>query len=39
MEDWWTTLEGARLAGPRWVEIDADAIYHNVEAVKKKNSP
>lgn len=39
MEDWWTTLEGARLAGPRWVEIDADAIYHNVEAVKKRIAP
>ncbi|MEW6662736.1 MAG: alanine racemase [Bacillota bacterium] len=39
VEDWWTTIEAARLAGPRWVEIDSDAIFHNVGAVKERIAP
>jgi len=39
VKDWWTTLESDRLAGPRWVEINSDAIFHNVNTIKKRLAP
>jgi alanine racemase len=39
MDDWWVTQAAVRLVGPRWVEIDTDAIRHNVALVKKRLLP